>query len=359
MKIAVIGGGIFGVTAAIKLAKNHDVHLYERYDDILKGASGINQYRLHRGYHYPRSSNTASPSIELSFRKEFSEAIVDHFDHYYCIAKEKSLTSGEKFLQFCLDNDLEYNFASLDILNNDKLEYCLKVNESLYDPDKLRAICNERLKKANVKLLTGKEVALSNLKDYDYKIVATYANQNKLLADYPKYQRDYQFEICEKPVVKLPSSLSTKSIVIMDGPFMCLDPFGNTGLSVMGNVVYAIHQSNVGKHPEIDKEFLPLLDKGVIKNPKVTNFDSFIESASEFIPEIIKAEHIGSMYTIRTVLSNVEHTDERPTIVNKIGKDVISIFSGKVGNSVDVANYISAVINKKKVINPLYSLESS
>ena len=27
-------------------------------DDIMKAASGINQYRIHRGYHYPRSFET-------------------------------------------------------------------------------------------------------------------------------------------------------------------------------------------------------------------------------------------------------------------------------------------------------------
>ncbi|RZD44075.1 MAG: hypothetical protein CXT78_07170 [Thaumarchaeota archaeon] len=49
MKIAVVGGGIFGVTTAIRLANNHDVDLYEKNSDILESASGINQYRLHRG----------------------------------------------------------------------------------------------------------------------------------------------------------------------------------------------------------------------------------------------------------------------------------------------------------------------
>ena len=34
MKIAVIGGGIFGVTTAIELAKNHDVTIYEKNSDI-------------------------------------------------------------------------------------------------------------------------------------------------------------------------------------------------------------------------------------------------------------------------------------------------------------------------------------
>ena len=73
MKIAVIGGGIFGVTTAIRLAKNHHVDLYEKNSDILQSASGINQYRLHRGYHYPRSNETALSSLksEILFKKEF------------------------------------------------------------------------------------------------------------------------------------------------------------------------------------------------------------------------------------------------------------------------------------------------
>ena len=56
MKIAVVGGGIFGITSAWKLAqKGHGVDLYEKQPDILTAASGINQYRLHKGFHYPRS----------------------------------------------------------------------------------------------------------------------------------------------------------------------------------------------------------------------------------------------------------------------------------------------------------------
>ena len=43
-KIAIVGGGIFGVTAAIKLAqKNLSVDLFERNGDILQEASGIKQ----------------------------------------------------------------------------------------------------------------------------------------------------------------------------------------------------------------------------------------------------------------------------------------------------------------------------
>ena len=71
--IAVVGGGIFGVTTAVKLAKSgHKVDLFEKENDILQAASGINQYRLHRGHHYPRSKETTLSSLntEPKFRKE-------------------------------------------------------------------------------------------------------------------------------------------------------------------------------------------------------------------------------------------------------------------------------------------------
>ena len=76
MKIAVVGGGIFGVTAALTLSKNFDVTLFEKSNEILKAASGSNQYRVHRGYHYPRSKDTVLgiKKSENSFKK-----IVDFF----------------------------------------------------------------------------------------------------------------------------------------------------------------------------------------------------------------------------------------------------------------------------------------
>ncbi len=346
LKIAVVGGGIYGICAAIKLAEHHTVHLFEKHDGLLKAASGINQYRLHRGYHYPRSQETAllsNGSLDY-FKNEFAGAILEDFDHYYCIAKEHSLISAKQYLGFCKRNNLNYNITNLEVLNKDKIDVCIKVKESLYDIEALRQISMKKLENANVKVMTNKEVKLSHLSSYDFKVVATYANINHVLDELPEHQRDYQFELCEKPVVRLPSSLASKSIVIMDGPFMCVDPLGKTGLSVMGNVLHAIHSSNVGKFPEIEEKYLSLMNNGIIRNPPVTNFAGFIESASEFIPGIRHAEHIGSMFTVRTVLPNVEDTDERPTIINKINDDTITILSGKIGNSVIAANQVSRMI---------------
>ena len=58
MKIAIIGSGFFGATSAIFLSKKHKVHLFEKKNSIMCGASKANQLRFHLGYHYPRSPKT-------------------------------------------------------------------------------------------------------------------------------------------------------------------------------------------------------------------------------------------------------------------------------------------------------------
>ena len=348
MKIAVIGGGIFGVEIAIKLSKNHNVELFEKNKDILNSASGINQFRLHRGYHYPRSDETVQSSLysESKFRKEFQDAIIDNDEHYYCISKHDSFTNGNEYVEFCKTNKLEFSMCDLNLINKENIELCIKVKESVFDPVILKKICWEKLKENIVKVNLNTKSSLESLHGFDYIIIATYSNLNELLEKFPEHQKELQFELCEKPIIKPPKSLKNKSIVIMDGPFMCIDPFGSTGNSVLGNVVHAIHQSNIGKFPNFDNSFIPLLNNGIIHKPKITNFSKFIKSATEFIPDIKKAEHIGSMYTIRAVFPNLEKTDARPTVVTKVSNNIITVFSGKIGNCIEAAEKVEKIISE-------------
>ncbi len=230
------------------------------------------------------------------------------------------------------------------LINNNKIGISIKGDERRINPYALRKLCWRKLRSAgvNVKL---KEVATDGkLKKYDFRVIATYANINELIPQ--AKQCDYQFELCEKPVVKLPHEFNKQCLVIMDGPFMCVDPLGHTGNFILGNVVHAIHQTNIGKKPEYDKKFKPLLNRGIIRNPPVTNFKKFIESGIEFIPALAKAKHVGSMFTFRTVMPHKEKTDERPTIINKIDPKMVTIFSGKIGNCVEAAEKILLIVKE-------------
>lgn len=347
-KVAVVGGGIFGISAAIKLAKaGFRIDLYEKEKYILMAASGINQFRLHRGYHYPRSAETMRDCLraEASFLKEYGEAVIASDDHHYCIAKENSLIHHDDFVKVCRDFGLGFVEAMPALVNHEKIGIAVRGEESRIDPDELRKLCRRKLKSAGVNVKFGQTATMTKLKKYDFRVIATYASLNELLPS--AKQCDYQFELCEKPVVKLPREFNKQCLVVMDGPFMCVDPLGATGNFLLGNVVHAIHQTNIGKKPEFDKKFKPLLNRGITCNPPVTNFKKFIESGSEFIPALAKAQHIGSMFTFRTVLPKLEKTDARPTLVTKIDDKTLTIFSGKIGNCVEVADGVLNIVNEK------------
>jgi hypothetical protein len=348
MKIAVVGAGIYGTTVAIKLAESgHEIDLFEKGNDILQAASGINQYRIHRGYHYPRSFETAITSKKSSeaFVEMYKEAIVGDAKHYYSIAKEKSKIDAKYFLDFCDQCGLEYEkVENLDFVNEDAVELTVLGKESLMDPIKIREIVWSKIKNLPINVKLNSEFGFSMIDSYEKVINCTYANTNFILEKYPEERKKYQFELCEKPILELPAKFKNISLVILDGPFTCIDPYANTDLHLMGNVVHAIHATNVGLFPEIPEPFLPLLNKGIVKNPPITNIAKFIEVASYFMPGIEEAKHVGSMYTVRTVLPNVDRTDERPTLVSVINKKVVSVFSGKIGNCVEAAEDVLDII---------------
>lgn len=351
MKIAVIGAGIFGSTIAIKLAENSfEVDLYEKENDILQAASGINQYRLHRGYHYPRSIETGESSRKAYplFRQEYEEAVIEKNNHYYCIPKKDSKVSGKDYLKFCKQSGLSYTQTSLMHLNHDLIDLVIKGEETLVDPIKLKQIVKERIIKKKVNFIPNYSFSVKDVDRYGMVVNSTYANLNWILDKYPEAKREYQFEVCEKPILKLPQGFKGVSAVIMDGPFFCIDPYSDTEYHVMGNVIHAIHMTNTGLFPKIPDHIAPYLNKGVVKNPVHSRIEKFLESAVVFMPEIKNAEHVGSMFTVRTVLPRVDHTDERPTIVSRLNNKIINVFSGKLGNCVQAAHKVVELVKDVK-----------
>ena len=75
-KLAIVGGGFYGCYIAKKLKDKFkskiDVHIFENKKLILEAGSN-NQYKLHLGYHYPRSNFTIRQTIDGS--KKFKKRI--------------------------------------------------------------------------------------------------------------------------------------------------------------------------------------------------------------------------------------------------------------------------------------------
>ena len=343
-KALVVGGGIFGLTSAIELSNNgYLVDVKEKSNDIMCGATSINQYRLHKGYHYPRSKETAQECLDglYSFKRKYQDCVVNgDITHMYSISSEDSLVSADEYKEFLKDMNL--TFEEREPMPN--CDLTIVADEELFNPNLLQNNMENKLWGSYVNVHTNSEVKeLDKYKEeYDVIVLATYSNINQLR----NKKKEYQFEVCEKPVVKLPKFFEDTSIVIMDGPFMCLDPYGDD--FVLGNVVHAIHETNVGTKPIVSDELKPYLNKGLIKNKKITNIDKFIESGVKYFgDEFADLEHIGSMYTIRAVLKDRDHDDARPTLVKSEEDKVYSLFSGKIDTCVNAGRELIKVINGK------------
>lgn len=347
--VAVVGGGIFGCTAAVELARaGFSVTLFEKEDDLFRAASGINQYRTHRGYHYPRSSDTITSckSGAEAFEERYADAVISHFTHHYAIAKEQSLTNGEQFCRVCNEHDLPYQIVQPEFLNNDMLDVCVVAEENVFDPTILKQLCIKDLTETGVAVKLGTKVTAPDLDSYDFVVLATYAALNELVSELTGAQQEYQYEVCEKILVEIPKELEGVSLVVMDGPFFSFDPYGTSGYAVMGHVEHAIHKRTTGVLPDVPDDILPLLNRGVIESPPVTNAPAFLAAASQFVPALSEARHVGSMFTVRTVLPRVDASDERPTIVRPVTDRVVSVYSGKIVSSVSAAKQLVDLFTK-------------
>ena len=299
------------------------------------------QYRLHKGYHYPRSDKTVDQLLTSlpRFLEEYDDAIERKYTQLYALAKNNSLTNKDEYLHFLNKHSLNYEIVnSLPILINGKFSLIIKSSEYLINYKKLKKIVQERLKNnplINLKLNT--EFQESDLNNYDFIIFCGYGLMSKIV---PKeLKKKYKFQLVEKLVVKTPLSLSKTSLVIIDGPFMCIDPIPDTKFSVLGNVKKAVYQTSFGYEPTISKtneKIIPWIDE---YEENKTRFKDFIDHGAQYISDFKKCKFNYSMRGFRVIPENLESTDERLSIIRSHNK-YIEVLSGKIDSCSWVADKV-------------------
>lgn len=346
--IAVLGAGLFGCTAAIHLARaGYSVHLFDPAEGPMRGATLCNQQRLHRGYHYPRSPATGRQCRggNEAFEWEYADAVIRHRNRLqiYAIARQESKTDAARFEEFMTGEGLYFHYQprSRPLIDPDTVEAAYRVGETFIDYQILYDDVCAKLDDLGVEQTYGARETIGRRDGFDRIVVACYAANNTVLAGLGCAVLPIQYEVVEKPIVRLPQTYRNTGIVIMDGPFGCIDPYGTTGLHVMGHVKHAVWATSHGSHAaDIPPALADAVDDGVVWSPDYTRFRAMQQALAQFAPFVEEAEHIGSMYTVRAVLADVEGTDARPTIVRRHDAQVMSIFSGKLGTAVDAAKQV-------------------
>jgi hypothetical protein len=331
LKIAVAGAGVYGSTIAIRLAeRGHDVTLFDPLG-IAQAASAINQYRIHSGYHYPRSPETIQETLEAG--AEFQSTFASNSRHFYAIPKEGSLTPPDLFESVMSRFGVPFEQVRPDWMNFDFIDKCYSVDEHIYDPDILREMLAARIRELNIPF--ERRALTPDTRDgYDTVVWATYG-----LGPSRGIFKAAKFQVAEKILIELPPQLRGVSLVIVDGPFTAFDPYGSSKRSLFGSAKNTNHWTTTSPTEPIPEPFATLLNRPNWEPFEGSRFDAMRKDSALGVPASIDAKYLGSRFTIRVVENNP--AEDRRTLYVQDGKPgEIHIFSGKVVSCVKAARLV-------------------
>ena len=322
-KIKIIGAGIFGCVIGYELQRaGYNVTIIEQDSDIMQRASMANHNRLHLGYHYPRSIETAEQSLDglVSFLTNYRKAIVSHFPNYYMIAKDNSHVSAKEYIKFCDDVKIDYIYEmpNESLINKELIDLSINTDETVFDYDILKSLVKEFVKDIDIKFNTKFD---GNIDDCDYLINTTYANINEVnkLLGVPELKLKLQDVVI--PYFKMESK--PFGLTIMDGPFCSVMPKGNNPNEFL---LYSV------KHALIENDNLDI--------------DNIYKQSEKYFPFLKDVERLGYWRTKRALPIN--DNDERLSEIftYKEHPKVINVLSGKVSTCHKLGQEIKKMICK-------------
>lgn len=353
----IIGGGFYGAAIAIYLAKQRGLErivLVERESALLSRASYNNQARVHNGYHYPRSFTTAYRSrVNLPrFVRDWPEAVKQDFTKLYAIARRNSKVTAKQFVRFCKEIGAKIEPADQplrQLFEPRLIEEVFLVEEYAFDSGKLASWAEAELRESGVEIRlqigasaiakeAGALKVVTQNRDGDEDVIVsrfvfncTYSGLNQFAGDFPGTRINLKQEITEMALMRVPFELKELGITVMDGPFFSLMPFPARGLHTLSHVRYTPHlhwQDQRGIDP-----YRTLSDY-----ERITRVERMVRDAGRYLPSVLEAGYVDSLFEVKTVLAKNEGDDGRPILFEKHPglPGCFSVLGGKIDNIYDV-----------------------
>jgi hypothetical protein len=335
-RVAVAGAGVYGASIALRLGREAlEVHLFDP-KGVLQASSGINQLRVHAGYHYPRSSDTIFEIAEsrTEFIDEFRPAIVLGTTHYYALPWEGSLIAPAEYEDVMARHGLQLKASWPRWINRDYIHSCWEVEEHTYDPGALKHLLEERLAASPVTVHLGRFEPRMR-PEYDVIVYATYGmGPSQGVFTIAKYQ------VIEKTLTQLPEELRSVSLVVIDGPFTGFDPYGAGGYSQFGSAMFSVVWATTDPDEPLPGEYAALVNGPGFELRDDLRFLKLREHAALSAPSVLASPYLGSKFTVRVVEDNPE-TDQRIVHIRHQSPGEFHVFSAKVVASVKAARLIT------------------
>lgn len=369
----IIGGGIFGIYAALYLAREcgRRVLLIEKEGALLKKASVVNQARLHGGYHYPRSVATARMSDEnkARFTADHQDFILFDYDKYYAIDRFGSLTDASQFERFCAYIGIPCEpVTDHPLFNYQRLEAVYKTVEYTFDPILIAQYYRERLRaQSGITVKMRHTVAAAEVEGdhwlvelFDWScsrrspvrvrqvINATYSATNAINQLFGQRDIALMHEIAEMAFVTSPQ-LANTGLTIMDGPFGSIMPYGKSGLLSLSSVAYTHHKVSYEAQPTFDCQpgradclpGAPAICTGCPQRPP-SNYRKMKAQISQYLSPRVELHYFTSTFTIKSKLKANYIDDGRPTEISLLRENphFYCIFAGKINSIYEIEKVV-------------------
>ncbi|MBQ0727308.1 MAG: FAD-dependent oxidoreductase [Thalassolituus oleivorans] len=364
----VIGGGFYGAVIASYLKKTRRlgrVILLEQEAGLLTRASYNNQARVHNGYHYPRSFTTAFRS-KVNFPRfvqDWPQVIKQDFVKLYAIPRRNSKITAKHFERFCqeIGAKIEPAEASLKRLFEPLLiEEVFLVEEYAFDAIRLKEWAVKELKDAGVEVhYSTRALAISRSPtnksltvtvqsknrgessiNCKYIFNCTYSGLNQYSGDFSMTKTGLKHEVTEMALMRVPDALKEIGVTVMDGAFFSMMPFpARAGLHTLSHVRYTPHfswQDELGIDPY----------RKLAEYNRATRVDRMVRDAGRYLPSLLQAKYVDSLFEVKTVLEKSEGDDGRPILFEKHEElpGFYSVLGGKIDNIYDILERISDVV---------------
>jgi len=347
--ICIIGGGFYGCYIAKKIKEdfsNFNVNIYEKNNDLLTEAGKNNQYRLHLGFHYPRSLETIKQTQVGSkiFIKEFKKYISKPHKNIYLIHKRSLIkfSSYKNIFKKLKIYFSEINLKHIKFLkDNSQYQGAINTNEQVILLDKLIPKLKKTIKKKckinfknQIKKIDSKSGNIfdekGNIRNFDYIINTTYTNPNLGL------QKKYKIKYEVAAMVKIKNTLKNNAITIMDGQFVSLYPRNNKEASLSSVKYTPVKKfrklSNLNKYLILANKNKKNIEKKIINHSK------------KFFNDKIKIINKGLILAPKVKVLNDKYS-ERVSLVEKNYK-TLSVLCGKLDAAPLAYKKIKSIIKK-------------
>jgi hypothetical protein len=361
----ILGAGLYGLYAAHLCGKKGEKVLVLEYDDAaFMRATYINQARVHKGYHYPRSYSTAIKSAGYfnRFNDDFGFCILSAFDQIYATSSAFSWANAGQFVKFCKAANIRCERVLADNYFNPGLcDGAFLTEEYTYDASILRDYFmkeltdypqveirySSRIKTIqNVGQVYEIELQDGTIVETGFVLNATYASVNQVLENVGFEKFRIKYELCEIILCTINDTLKNTGITVMDGPFFSIMPFGKTGYHSLTAVTFTPHltcRKDLPHFPCQKKSggLCTPLQLGNCNNclvkPK-SAWPYMSNLAKKYLKEEFGIEYSHSLFSIKPILVASEIDDSRPTVIRRYSScpTFVSVLSGKINTVYDL-----------------------